>query len=129
MAEKRRDSKGRVLRSGEYQRSDGKYEYKYIDAKGVRRSLYSWKLVETDKPPAGKRCGLSLREMVKDLRRDSEDGIDAYAGRRVTLNSLFSDYISTKGVHLTPSCYILFKLFVCFSEVPYYIHYIYLSLK
>jgi integrase len=96
MAEKRRDSKGRVLRSGEYQRSDGKYEYKYIDAKGVRRSLYSWKLVETDKPPAGKRCGLSLREMVKDLRRDSEDGIDAYAGRRVTLNSLFSDYISTK---------------------------------
>ena len=29
MAEKRRDNKGRVLRAGESQRSDGKYEYKY----------------------------------------------------------------------------------------------------
>lgn len=33
MAEKRRDNKGRVLRSGESQRSDGKYEYKYADSK------------------------------------------------------------------------------------------------
>ena len=45
MSEKRRDKKGRILRVGESQRGDGKYEYKYLDQDGVRRSLYSWKLV------------------------------------------------------------------------------------
>ena len=29
--EKRRDNKGRLLKSGESQRSDGRYAYKYID--------------------------------------------------------------------------------------------------
>ena len=32
MSEKRRDSKGRLLRTEESQRADGKYEYKYVDA-------------------------------------------------------------------------------------------------
>ena len=44
MAEKRRDNKGRVLRAGESQRPDGKYEYKYADSNGERHSVYSWKL-------------------------------------------------------------------------------------
>ena len=48
MAEKRRDNKGRVLRAGESQRPDGKYEYKYADSNGERHSVYSWKLVATD---------------------------------------------------------------------------------
>ena len=34
MSEKRRDSKNRVLRSGESQRKDGRYAYKYIDTFG-----------------------------------------------------------------------------------------------
>ena len=63
MAEKRRDNKGRVLRSGESQRSDGKYEYKYADSNGERHSVYSWKLVATDKVPEGKQGGTSLRDM------------------------------------------------------------------
>lgn len=54
MSEKRRDSKGRILRDGEVQRSDGMYMYRYHDAKGVRRCLYSWRLVKTDKIPEGK---------------------------------------------------------------------------
>ena len=45
---KRRDSKGRVLRNGETQRSDGMYMYRFNDAGGVRRTIYSWRLVETD---------------------------------------------------------------------------------
>ena len=65
MAEKRRDNKGRVLRAGESQRSDGKYEYKYADSNGERHSVYSWKLVATDKVPEGKqgsdRCSYRLR--------------------------------------------------------------------
>lgn len=96
MSEKRKDSKGRILRNGEHQRSDGKYEYKYVDAKGVRRSVYSWKLVETDKAPEGKRNGSSLRELEKKARRDTEDGINAYTAYRTTLNRFFDDYIETK---------------------------------
>ena len=34
MKEKRRDSKGRILHTGESQRTDGKYLYKYVDAFG-----------------------------------------------------------------------------------------------
>lgn len=48
MPEKRKDNKGRVLREGEVQRSDGKYMYRYTDSGGVRRAIYSWKLVESD---------------------------------------------------------------------------------
>ena len=32
MKEKRRDNKGRILHTGESQRTDGKYLYKYVDA-------------------------------------------------------------------------------------------------
>lgn len=32
----RKDSKGRFLRRGETQRKDGRYCYKYVDAKGGR---------------------------------------------------------------------------------------------
>ncbi len=31
MSEKRRDSKGRILRNGECQRKDGLYQYDYVD--------------------------------------------------------------------------------------------------
>ena len=34
MSEKRRDSKNRILRSGESQRQDGRYAFKYTDALG-----------------------------------------------------------------------------------------------
>ena len=34
MSEKRRDSKNRILRSGESQRKDGRYAYKYVDTFG-----------------------------------------------------------------------------------------------
>ena len=55
MSKKRRDSKNRVLRSGESQRKDGRYAYKYIDTFGNPQFVYAWKLVPTDKTPAGKR--------------------------------------------------------------------------
>ena len=96
MSEKRRDHKGRLLRNGESQRKDGKYEYKYIDANGIRHSAYSWKLVETDKAPDGKRCSESLREMEKRINRDIEDGINTFDASRVTLNEYFNTYIADK---------------------------------
>ncbi|MCR4719946.1 MAG: tyrosine-type recombinase/integrase [Firmicutes bacterium] len=96
MSEKRRDKKGRILRDGESQRPDGKYEYKYSDANGIRRSVYSWRLVETDKIPTGKRYCISLREIEKNLSKDIDDGIDFHKARRVTLNDFYDAYIETK---------------------------------
>ena len=96
MSEKRKDSKGRVLRSGESQRPDGKYMFRYTDAKGVRRYVYSWKLVDTDKVPAGKKCEESLREMEKKLIRDVEDDINSFDAQKTTLNHFFDIYIAGK---------------------------------
>lgn len=102
MSEKRRDNKGRILKSGESQRPDGKYEYKYIDVNGARRSAYSWKLVETDRLPSGKRTCVPLREIEKALSRDKEDGIDTPTARKTTLNDFYDAYIETK-YELKPS--------------------------
>lgn len=54
MSEKRRDNKNRILRTGESQRKDGRYAYKYIDTFGKPQFVYSWKLVPTDKNPGRK---------------------------------------------------------------------------
>lgn len=96
MSEKRRDSKGRLLRTGESQRADGKYEYKYVDAKGVRRSLYSWRLVSSDKLPPKKRSCEALRDMEAKVLRDTQDGINSFVAARMTLNDFWEDYIATK---------------------------------
>lgn len=96
MSEKRRDNKGRLLRNGEYQRSDGKYEYKYFDAKGERHSVYSWKLVESDPLPKGRRSGKPLRDLIAEIEQDTRDKIDGYTAKRTTLNELFDLYIATK---------------------------------
>lgn len=96
MSEKRRDSKGRVLLSGELQRANGMYEYRYTDRHGKKHSVYSWKLVATDKVPSGKRCKKPLRDMEREIARDLEDGIDTIEAYRTTLNNFFDDYIETK---------------------------------
>ena len=100
MSEKRRDTKGRLLHTGESQRSDGQsdgqYEYKYQDSKGVRRSLYSWKLISKDKVPAGKRDCVALRDLEAQVIRDTQDGINSFAASRISLNDFWEDYISTK---------------------------------
>ncbi len=102
MAEKRRDTKGRLLRQGELQREDGKYEYRYFDLKGQKRSVYSWKLVETDSIPKGKRQCKALRVLEKEIQRDLDDGVNSYTASRMTLNQYFDDYMTTK-IELKPS--------------------------
>lgn len=96
MAEKRQDNKGRVLRAGESQRSDGKYEYKYADSNSERHSVYSWKLVATDKVPEGKQGGTSLRDMEKQIQKDLEDNLLIYQTRKMALNSFWDQYIELK---------------------------------
>ena len=90
MSEKRRDSKNRILQNGESQRKDGKYEFKYVDVSGTRRSAYSWKLVANDKVPEGNRWELRLREMEKQIRRDLEDGISTHNANSKTLKDVYN---------------------------------------
>ncbi len=96
MSEKRRDSKNRILRSGESQRKDGRYAYKYIDAFGKPQFVYAWKLVPTDKTPAGKRDDISLREKEKEIRKDLDDGIDPI-GKKMTVCELYARVIKYRG--------------------------------
>ena len=96
MAEKRRDSKGRILRTGEVQRADGKYMYRYTDAEGVRQTIYSWKLVETDRVMADKRDGPALRTMIQQVSRDLGDGIHPFAADEITLNAQFHTFMDTR---------------------------------
>ena len=41
LSEKRRDNKGRILKDGESQRKDGRYQYRYKDIAGKRRCIYN----------------------------------------------------------------------------------------
>lgn len=62
MSEKQRDSRNRILRTGESQEADGRYKFRYIDANGKRKTVYSRRLVATDAIPSGKKDNASLRE-------------------------------------------------------------------
>ena len=88
MSKKRKDRKGRILKDNEYQRKDGKYEYKYVDTDGERRSVYSWRLVSTDIAPSGKRRDLSLREKEKEIQQKLNAGL-IVSGKSRTLNEFF----------------------------------------
>lgn len=95
MPGKRRDKKGRILRDGEYQRSDGRYEYRFIGHSGERHSIYSWKLVSTDPVPAGKTCKVPLRDMEESIKKDSMDQIDTVLARR-TFDQCFHEWFMGK---------------------------------
>ena len=77
------------LHTGESQRTDGKYLYKYVDAFGNTKYVYAWRLTPTDPTPKGKREKLSLRELEQQIRRDIEDGIDS-TGKKMTLCQLYA---------------------------------------
>ena len=95
MSEVRRDNKGRKLFNGESQRKDGKYEYKYQDAWGKRKTVYSWKLTPTDRVPVGKRDDISLREKIKQIQKDLNSNITPDGGN-FTVLELVEKYISQK---------------------------------
>ncbi|MBS5452948.1 MAG: site-specific integrase [Ruminococcus sp.] len=95
MSTKRRDNKGRILRTGESQRKDGRYAYKYTDAYGKPQFVYAWKLVSTDKTPAGKRDDISLREKEKEINKDIYDGIDTI-GKKITVCQLYAKHTGLK---------------------------------
>ena len=81
----RKDSKGRKLNTGESQRTDGIYVYRYINAQtGKREAVYSKDLKE-------------LRRKEKEVNADIDDHIlTGPSVKDVTLNSLWEVYLYTK---------------------------------
>ena len=82
MSEKRKDSKGRILKTGESQRKDGSYMFRYSDIRNKRRCVYALTL---DK----------LREKEKIIQGDLSDGID-YAAGEATVLELIKRYTEQK---------------------------------
>lgn len=79
---KRRDNKGRVLRTGETQRKDGRYMYRWT-VDGKEKSVYALSLSE-------------LREKEMQILNDIKDGIDGQKANQITLNDMFEKYMLGK---------------------------------
>ena len=89
----RKDDKGRNLRCGEGQRPDGRYFFKYTDAKGKTKYLYSWTLTIHDPQPLDHKCGPCLRELEKKAQKELFMGI---AVENMTVRELVEKYVATK---------------------------------
>ena len=94
--EKRKDSRGRNLRPGENQETNGCYRYRWQDKSGKRCTVRAWRLVQTDKTPAGKREGPCLRELEKAIADDLRDGVDGQRANKCSVNDIFALYMSGK---------------------------------
>ena len=67
MSEKRKDNKGRILRTGESQRKDLIYQYRYTDIHGKRQTVYSSDLKELREKERKFRSSLT---MALTMRRE-----------------------------------------------------------
>lgn len=95
MSTKRRDTKGRILKEGESQKPNGKYSFKYRDASGKYKYVESWRLVDTDRLPTGKRPCEALRTMEARIKRDIDDGINVEIAERTVIEQI-DKYLSVK---------------------------------
>ena len=93
MSEIRRDNKGRKLATGESQDKDGRYRYKYNESFGKRKSVYSWRLTESDPYLKGKRKDISLREKEKVIEKTLCDAVSTNGGD-MTVLELVQRYIT-----------------------------------
>lgn len=82
MSEKRKDDKGRILKTGESQRSNGTYAYRYKDIHKKEQWVYAATLKQ-------------LREKEQEIQRMLSDGIDYSAGKATVLE-LVERYISIR---------------------------------
>ena len=82
MSEKRKDHKGRLLRTGESQRKDRTYQYRYTDVTGKRRTFYAKDLKE-------------LRKQEDNIQREIEAGINYCAGN-ISMIELVERYVALK---------------------------------
>ena len=95
MSEKRRDSRGRILRNGEIQESNGRYRFKYKDNLGRVKCVRSWRLDASDPVPAGEKPDVPLRELEKRISKDLDDLV-APEGGGFKVVDLVERYISLR---------------------------------
>lgn len=93
---KRKDNKGRLLRNGESQRPDGKYMFRYTDNSGTRHTVYSWRLVSTDKLKEGQKDSQPLRDQEKIILKDLDDHIRTEDAERTTVDDLFDQFMDIR---------------------------------
>lgn len=101
---KRRDSKNRLLHTGESQLSDGRYMYRYYDMYGNRKKVYSWQLVATDLIPAGAKATKPLRELIAEINADKAKGIDTFSSKNTTINEQWDCYLKEKYLKESTKC-------------------------
>lgn len=82
MVKRRKDSKGVVLKDGEYQRSNGTYEFKWQDKIGHRKSIYAKTLKE-------------LRKKEIEILRNTIDGISNESSN-LSINDIFNLWTKVK---------------------------------
>lgn len=80
--EKRRDKNRVVLRTGESQRTNGTYEYRWTDRDKARHSIYAKTLDE-------------LRDKEEKIAKDTADGLKVEA-RYTTINELYDLWVTMK---------------------------------
>lgn len=82
MATKRKDNRGRLLKTGENQRKALIYQYRYKDAWGKTQYIYASDLND-------------LREKEKEVLKEVEKGVD-YSKGKISILELVERYISLK---------------------------------
>ena len=80
--QRRKDNKGRVLKTGESQRKDGSYMYRYSDPGGMRRTVYAPDLK-------------ALREKEDEIENNIYNGIDYFDGN-ITIEKLLERNFNLK---------------------------------
>ena len=92
---KRKDCRGIVLQTGETQLENGRYRYRYYDDVGVAHEVTSWRLRPEDPTPDGRKPDKSLREKEKEIRKQLEDGLQAWTGK-MKVSDLVAEYMKTQ---------------------------------
>ena len=82
MPNKRKDNKGRLLRTGESQRKDLTYMYRYTDMRGKRQFVYADDLNK-------------MREKEKKIQLDTLQGLDI-SGGGITVLELVERYVGLR---------------------------------
>lgn len=82
MSQKRKDNKGRILKTGESQRKDSLYQYRYSDVCGKRHSVYASTLQE-------------LRKKEAEIQHLLYHGVN-YASGSITVVQMVERYITLK---------------------------------
>ena len=89
--ERRKDNKGKVLKEGESQRSDGRYQYRYTDRIGKRNTVYAKDLN-------------TLREKEKEIERLLNAGVESISPK-MTVLELVDKYIEMHKASVKENSY------------------------